>query len=375
DALPILSRLRAESLFYAVLAHPNIVRMLDADQEDVTRRVYIVMELLKGKTLRQLLTKHGSLKWIYALHILNQLADAMTFAHSKHILHRDLKPENMMVSTDPANKGHLSVLDFGIAKWADNRLDTGGLPQMGTARYMSPEQVRSLWTEQRNLTIDGRADIYSFGVIGYEIITGKHIFIDDRSPPPVEIILNGHLVAEVRPIQELAPDCPDALAVILEKCLEKDRDKRYPGMRELWDDLNSFRVSIPAEHPLALAMADAKRKAARRKTFAAAEELADEPEERRSRPTAPMPDSFTPPFSALPFVVPSSASSGPRSLVGVAATEPLPSFAATPRPGFAHNVITADSVCDGARAHEIETRMPTSEGTGHAPETSGLRRV
>jgi serine/threonine-protein kinase len=319
------SRLRAESVFYSVLPHLNIVRMLDYDHEELTRRVYIVMELLKGKTVRQLLVRHGSLKWIYALHILNQAADAMTFAHSRGILHRDLKPENLMVCTEPANKGHLWVLDFGIAKWVDNRLDTGALPQMGTARYMSPEQVKSLWKEHRNITIDGRSDIYTFGAIGYEAITGRHHFIDDHCPPPVEVILNGHLTADVAPIQDLAPDCPDALAAILEKCLEKDREKRYPGMQELWDDLNSFRVSMPAEHPLAKVMADSKRRRARRRDFEAADELADEDEAIPGRrPTAPMPASFTPPFTPLPFTPPALAAAPARLFLGQGHTEPLP---------------------------------------------------
>lgn len=343
-----LARLKAESVFYSVLSHPNIVRMLDADQEAVTRRVYIVMELLRGRTLRQLLVKNGSLKWVYALHVLNQIADAMTFAHAKGILHRDLKPENVMVSTDPANKGHTKVLDFGIAKYADSQADTGALPPMGTARYMAPEQVRSLFSDHRDIKIDGRADIYGFGGLGYETITGVHMFVDDTCPPPVEVILNGHLTAEIVPIQDLAPDCPDALAAILHKCLEKDRDKRYATFRDLWDDLNSFRVSMPAEHPLAKAMVEAKRLAARRRVFESAAGVLDEAEQEDGgpRPTLDMAPGFMPPSSALPF-----APSGPiampvRRVVEKGETQPLPMMGTRPphsSPSFAQHEVTLTS--------------------------------
>jgi eukaryotic-like serine/threonine-protein kinase len=372
------SRLRAESVFYSVLTHPNIVRMLDSDHEELTRRVYIVMELLKGKTLRQLLVRHGSLKWIYVLHILNQAADAMTLAHSKGILHRDLKPENLFICTDPANKGHLSVLDFGIAKWVDNRLDTGALPQMGTARYMSPEQVKSLWKEHRNITIDGRSDIYTFGAIGYEAITGRHHFIDDRCPPPVEVILNGHLTADVVPIQDLAPDCPDALAAILEKCLEKDREKRYPGMRELWDDLNSFRVSMPAEHPLAKVMADSKRRAARRRAFESASELADEDEATIGpRPTAPMPASFLPPFTPLPFTPPALNAAPARPFLGQGHTEPLPMLSSgqpPPSPALAANgaAVVRNGATHGHPGVVLE-QVPTTSSPWAVPVSESMR--
>ena len=297
-----VSRLRKESTFHSVLVHPNIVRMYDADQAP-NGMVYLIMELLPGKTLRQILRKHRALPWVYATHIMNQVADAITFAHSKGIWHRDLKPENLMVGTDiePQTKGHVWVLDFGIAKYADNRNDTGKLPQMATVRYMTPEQVREL-------EVDGRGDIYAFGVIYYELVTGRHPFVNDAEPNTAASIMNGHLNAYVTPVRELVPECPDAIAIIIEKCLEKDREQRYQTMRDLWEDLTGFRVSMPAEHPLAQQIAINQRRAAGKRAFAS------DPDALRDidapRMTAPMPENFQAPFTPLPFA-PSSAA--PRS--------------------------------------------------------------
>ncbi|WP_437694203.1 protein kinase domain-containing protein [Sorangium sp. So ce176] len=348
-------RFRQECKFYPKLKHPNIVRMRKAgvSPEHVA---YIVMDYLEGRTLRKLLNKAYRLDFLSAMHVMLQVADAMTFVHSKGIWHRDLKPENIMVGTKADAKGHVWLLDFGIAKFADGGMSTDDLPDVGTVRYISPEQVKLLYTSSKkaqraeHARPDGRTDIYAFGAIFYEVLTGKHLFLDDGESATAEETLTGHLVAAPEPVHEIVPDCPEFVWPVVSRCIAIDREERYPRFDDVARDLRGLlRDTVPAGHVLARRLAQERMKAEREAAFAgveledsapvagessaagrAGEEETErargksaEGEERARRvvhgETAPL-EQFVAPASALPFA---SASRVPRGR-GVGYTEPLP---------------------------------------------------
>ena len=237
-------RFREECKFYPKLHHPNIVRMRDAGITD-EGMAYIIMDRLKGKTVRRMLERMRRLDFLNALHLMLQVADAMQFVHSKGIWHRDLKPENFMVGSEGLERGHLWVLDFGIAK-RTGAPSTDTLPEVGTVRYLSPEQAR----RQKP---DGRADLYAFGVIFYEMLTGRHTFLDDTDETTAAEALNGHLRAPLpQPPHEIVPDCPDAVWPLLVRCLEKEPAKRIQTFDEVSEEMrNLIRSSVPPDHVLA----------------------------------------------------------------------------------------------------------------------------
>ncbi|AUX20258.1 protein kinase [Sorangium cellulosum] len=267
-------RFRQECKFYPKLKHPNIVRMRKAgvSPDEVA---YIVMDYLEGRTLRKLLNKAYRLDFLSAMHVMLQVADAMTFVHSKGIWHRDLKPENIMVGSKGDAKGHVWLLDFGIAKFADGGMNTDDLPDVGTVRYISPEQVRLLYTSGKKAERakpDGRTDIYAFGAIFYEVLTGKHLFLDDSVPASAEETLTGHLVAAPEPVHEIVPDCPEYVWPVVERCIAIDLEERYPRFDEVARDLRALlRDTVPAGHVLARRLAQERMKAERRAAFAGVE--------------------------------------------------------------------------------------------------------
>ncbi|WP_438041674.1 protein kinase domain-containing protein [Sorangium sp. So ce128] len=350
-------RFRQECKFYPKLKHPNIVRMRKAGVSP-DHVAYIVMDYLEGRTLRKLLNKAYRLDFLSAMHVMLQVADAMTFVHSKGIWHRDLKPENIMVGTKADAKGHVWLLDFGIAKFADGGMNTDDLPDVGTVRYISPEQVKMLYTSSRKAERverarpDGRTDIYAFGAIFYEVLTGKHLFLDDSEPATAEETLTGHLVAAPEPVHEIVPDCPEFVWPVVAKCIAIDREERYPRFDDVARDLRGLlRETVPAGHVLAQRLARERLEAERQAAFAgvaledsapvedeqgaAGEEEAGqeggmergsaEGETRGRRvvhgETAPL-EQFVAPASALPFA---PASRVPRGR-GVGHTEPLPAL-------------------------------------------------
>ncbi|WP_437307789.1 serine/threonine protein kinase [Sorangium sp. So ce388] len=270
-------RFRQECKFYPKLKHPNIVRMRKAgvSPEDVA---YIVMDYLEGRTLRKVLNKIYRLDFLSAMHVMLQVADAMTFVHSKGIWHRDLKPENIMVGAKGDAKGHVWLLDFGIAKFADGGMNTDDLPDVGTVRYISPEQVQMLYATSRKAERgerarpDGRTDIYAFGAIFYEVLTGKHLFLDDSEPATAEETLTGHLVAAPEPVHELVPDCPEFVWPVVSRCIAIDREERYAKFDEVARDLRLLlRDTVPAGHVLARRLAQERMRAERQAAFAEVE--------------------------------------------------------------------------------------------------------
>ena len=228
-------RFEQEARSASALNHPNIVVIHDIGQLDSTS--YIVMELVEGKTLRELLSS-GALPIKKTLQIAAQVADGLAKAHGAGIVHRDLKPENVMVSKD----GYVKVLDFGLAKLSPaagdsvSEMATIGAPQtqdgvvMGTVGYMSPEQARGV-------PADFRADQFSLGAVLYEMVTGKRPFQRDSAAQTLAAIIE----SEPPNVAEVNPRVPLPLRWIIERCLAKEPDDRYASTRDLARDLQSVR--------------------------------------------------------------------------------------------------------------------------------------
>jgi serine/threonine-protein kinase len=332
------ARFEEECRFYPKLKHLNIVRMRRTGVAQLPAPPppapppppipFIVMDLLEGKTLRKILNRYHRLDYLNTLNILIQIADPMRVAHDKGIVHRDLKPENVMVGSNGDEKGHVWIMDFGIAKDVHRGLNTEDMPDMGTARYMAPEQVRNVFgagKRGKRVKVDHRADIYAFGVIGYELVTGRHYFINDSDPPSFEETLAGHLVAEPTPIYQLVPECPEHMQdlwLILEKCLAKDPDQRYQSFDEVLDALQALvRGSVPPTHPLGRRVLAERARSARRAAFAS---LATEPPKELPRDPEPSGREALTPEPPAPAEATAQPSTRPEAAARVAFAPTVP---------------------------------------------------
>lgn len=232
-----LKRFQQEAFAASALSHPNILTVYDIGEQDDS--YFIATEYIEGETLRQLM-KRVKVSLEEAIEIAIQVAAALSTAHATGIIHRDIKPENIMARPD----GYVKVLDFGLAKLAEpagpqtdaaalQMIDTDPGMVMGTVNYMSPEQARGK-------PLDGRTDIFSLGIVLYELVAGCLPFAGESNAD----ILAAILVTEPLPLAEHAPEAPTELQRVISKALRREQDERYQTMQDLLHDLKELREEI-----------------------------------------------------------------------------------------------------------------------------------
>ncbi|MGI5958859.1 MAG: Stk1 family PASTA domain-containing Ser/Thr kinase [Massiliimalia sp.] len=217
-------RFRNESKAIAVLSHPNIVKIYDVNFEDSVQ--YIVMEYINGITLKEYIEQQGMVSWKEAVHFTVQILRALQHAHDNGIVHRDVKPQNVMLLQD----GTVKVMDFGIARFARDNGRTISEKAIGSVHYISPEQARGDVTDEKT-------DIYSVGVLMFEMLTGKLPF-DGDSPVAVAI---KQMQAEAEKPRDLNPQIPVGLEEIIIRAMKKDPDLRYQTAAEMLRDIDEFK--------------------------------------------------------------------------------------------------------------------------------------
>ncbi len=216
-----LARFQRESQSAASLSHPNIVNIYDVGQEDEIH--YIVMEYVDGKTLKEYIREKGRLTAEDTVRIGSQICSALHHAHSRNIIHRDIKPQNILLSED----GTVKVADFGIARAVTSATVTmAGADVIGSVHYFSPEQARGGH-------VDKKSDIYSLGIVLYEMVTGVVPFEGDSA---VSVALK-HIQEKVTPPGKINPDIPRSIQYIIERAIEKDCSRRYDDADEMRSDL------------------------------------------------------------------------------------------------------------------------------------------
>lgn len=220
--IEFIKRFKSEAQTAASLTHPNIVSIYDVGNEgDV---YYIVMELIQGKTLKEIIVEDGKLSWKWSVNIAIQIASALETAHKNNLIHRDIKPHNIIITED----GMAKVTDFGIAKAVSNSTITAFGTTIGSVHYFSPEHAKGLAT-------DAKSDIYSLGVVMYEMLTGRVPFDADT---PVSVAL---MQVQEEPIEpkKLNPQIPISVNNIILKAMQKDPMDRYQNATEMLIDLST----------------------------------------------------------------------------------------------------------------------------------------
>lgn len=225
DNEELVRRFKNESKAISILDHPNIVKVYDVSVTDKLQ--YIVMEYVDGITLKEYLKQRGgALTWKETVHFATQILGALQHAHSKGIIHRDVKPQNIMLLAD----GSIKMMDFGIARFSRAQSQTVSDKAIGSVHYISPEQAKGDRT-------DARTDIYSVGVMLYEMLSGRLPFDGDGA---VSIAIM-QISDKAKPLAQVAPNVPEGLRQITEKAMEKDPAKRYQSAQEMLEAIEAFK--------------------------------------------------------------------------------------------------------------------------------------
>ena len=249
----LLRRFRNESKAIAVLSHPNIVKVYDVSfNEDIQ---YIVMEHIDGITLKEYIEQQKVLRWKEAVHFTVQILRALQHAHDKGIVHRDIKPQNIMLLED----GTIKVADFGIARFARASQHTVTDKAIGSVHYISPEQAKGELSDEKS-------DIYSIGVMLYEMTTGTLPFDADS---PVSVALK-QIQSQAKRPRVINPDIPEGLEDITIRAMQKDPARRYQSAAEMLRDIDEFKrdpsisfeykYSEPATENISKEVANTKKK-------------------------------------------------------------------------------------------------------------------
>lgn len=224
DNEEFVRRFRNESKAIAVLSHPNIVKIFDVGFTEKIQ--FIVMEYIDGITLKEFMEQQGVIKWKDCVHFITQILRALQHAHDRGIVHRDIKPQNIMLFSD----GTIKVMDFGIARFAREEGKTISDKAIGSVHYISPEQARGDVTDEKS-------DIYSVGVMMYEMLCGVKPFDGDN---PVSVALM-HMQNEAPPLRSVNDSVPEGLEEIVIRAMQKDAPKRYQSASEMIKDIEEFK--------------------------------------------------------------------------------------------------------------------------------------
>jgi eukaryotic-like serine/threonine-protein kinase len=317
-----LKRFEQEALLTRRLQHPNVVRVDDIEETE-DGRPFMVMEFIEGRSVKEVIQEEGFLPAWRVCAIARQVASALDAAHQLGMIHRDIKPENIALIQTPSGE-QAKVLEFGVAKLKEARVGersanltlSGALAVIGTPQYMSPELAMG----KRGDELDGRSDLYTLGIVMYEMLTGSLPF---KSGTMMNMIL-AHVQTPPAPLQSVRPDVPipEPLANLVMKCLEKERDSRPSSAKAMVEELDQIQAGLPAPPGAIKPAPPAEAPPAR----AAAPQVAV------PQPPAPQPPPPTPPVPA-----PKPRAEAPAA----PAVAPKPAAAAAPTPAKRSGALVA----------------------------------